>query len=77
MDFNQFFFKLNIVEEEVKMDDILFEVVYEFKEEMFIMDMVLYVEMMGDNYYIEEIVGVVWGIEKKIYVMNDLFVFEN
>lgn len=56
MDFNQFLSKLNIVEEEVKMDDILFEVVHEFKEEMFTTDMALYVEMMGDNYHTEEIV---------------------
>ncbi len=77
MDFNQFLSKLNIVEEEVKMDDILFEVVHEFKEEMFTTDMALYVEMMGDNYHTEEIVGVAWGTEKKIYVTNDLSVFEN
>lgn len=77
MDFNQFLSKLNIVEEEVKMDDILFEVVHEFKEEMFTTDMALYVEMMGDNYHREEIVGVAWGTEKKIYVTNDLSVFEN
>ncbi|MBC9709451.1 MAG: DNA polymerase I, partial [Enterococcus sp.] len=77
MDFNQFLSKLNIVEEEVKMDDILFEVVHEFKEEMFTTDMALYVEMMGNNYHTEEIVGVAWGTEKKIYVTNDLSVFEN
>ena len=59
------------------MDDILFEVVHEFKEEMFTTDMALYVEMMGDNYHTEEIVGVAWGTEKKIYVTNDLSVFEN
>ena len=77
MDFNQFLSKLNIVEEEVKMDDILFEVVHEFKEEMFTTDMALYVEMMGDNYHTEEIVGVAWGQKRKIYVTNDLSVFEN
>ena len=58
------------------MDDILFEVVHEFKEEMFTTDMALYVEMMGDNYHTENRRSSV-GTEKKIYVTNDLSVFEN
>lgn len=48
------------------MDDILFEVVHEFKEEMFTTDMALYVEMMGDNYHTEEIVGVAWGQKENL-----------
>lgn len=77
MDFKQFLSKLDVVEEEVKMEDILFEVVHEFHEDMFTTDMALYVEMMGDNYHTEDIVGVAWGTNKKIYVTNDLGIFEN
>ena len=58
MEFKQFLSKLAIVEEETPMTDILFEVVHEFHEDMFTTDMALYVEMMGDNYHTEDIVGV-------------------
>lgn len=44
---------------------------------MFIDDMVFYVEMMEDNYYMLLIVGFVWGNNKKIYIMNNLVVFES
>ncbi|WP_165006340.1 MULTISPECIES: DNA polymerase I [unclassified Enterococcus] len=77
MDFNQFLSKLNVVEEETQMEDILFEVVNEYKEEMFTTDMALYVEMLGDNYHTEEIVGIAWGSKEKIYVTDDLSIFEN
>lgn len=77
MEFKQFLSKLAIVEEETPMTDILFEVVHEFHEDMFTTDMALYVEMMGDNYHTEDIVGVAWGTKEKIYVTNDLTIFEN
>ncbi|MBF8808119.1 MAG: DNA polymerase I [Enterococcus lacertideformus] len=77
MEFKQFLSKLEIVEEEVEMEDILFEVVHEFQDYMFTTDMALYVEMMGDNYHSEDIVGIAWGTNKKIYVTNDLAIFEN
>ena len=77
MEFKQFLSKLAIVEEETPMTDILFEVVHEFHEDMFTTDMALYVEMMGDNYHTEDIVGVAWGTKEKIYVTNDLAIFEN
>ncbi|MEY8445258.1 DNA polymerase I [Enterococcus ratti] len=77
MEFKQFLSKLAIAEEKVEMADILFEVVHEFHEEMFSTDMALYVEMMGENYHTEEIVGIAWGTKEKIYVTNDLTIFEN
>ncbi len=77
MEFKQFLAKLDLVEEEVELEDILFEVVHEYHEDMFTTDMALYVEMMGDNYHTEDIVGVAWGTKQKIYVTNDLTLFEN
>lgn len=77
MDFKQFLAKLDVVEEQVEMKDILFEVVHEYDESMFQTNMALYVEMMGDNYHTEDIVGVAWGTPEKIYVTNDLAIFEN
>lgn len=77
MEFKQFLAKLDLVEEEVELEDILFEVVHEYHEDMFTTDMALYVEMMGDNYHTEDIVGVAWGTKQKIYVTNDLALFES
>lgn len=77
MNFNSFLEKLNIEDEAEEMADILFEVVEEATEEMFADDMALYVEMMGDNYHLEDIVGVAWGNKKKIYVTNRDEIFEN
>lgn len=77
MDFKQFLAKLNIQEEEVEMQDIHFDVVNEYTPEMFTTDMSLYVEMLGDNYHLEDIVGVAWGTKHKAYVTNDLALFEN
>lgn len=77
MDFKQFLAKLDVVEEQVEMKDILFEVVHEYDESMFQTNMALYVEMIGDNYHTEDIVGVAWGTPEKIYVTNDLAIFEN
>ncbi|MDA9462853.1 DNA polymerase I [Enterococcus mundtii 3F] len=77
MDFKQFLAKLDVVEEQVEMKDILFEVVHEYDESMFQTNMALYVEMMGDNYHTEDIVGVAWGTLEKIYVTDDLAIFEN
>lgn len=65
MEFKQFLAKLDLVEEEVELEDILFEVVHEYHEDMFTTDMALYVEMMGDNYHTEDIVGVAWGTKQK------------
>ncbi|MTD38669.1 DNA polymerase I [Erwinia sp. CPCC 100877] len=77
MDFKQFLNKLNIEEEAVEMEDVHFDVVDTFTEEMFTEDMALYVEMMEDNYHISPIVGVAWGTKKKIYATNSLALFEN
>lgn len=77
MDFKQFLAKLDVVEEQVEMKDILFKVVHEYDESMFQTNMALYVEMMGDNYHTEDIVGVAWGTSEKIYVTDDLAIFEN
>ncbi|KAF1298669.1 DNA polymerase I [Enterococcus sp. JM4C] len=77
MDFKQFLAKLNVQEEEVEMQDINFDVVNEYSAEMFTTGMSLYVEMLGDNYHLEDIVGVAWGNKTKVYVTNDLAIFEN
>ncbi|MHC5216119.1 DNA polymerase I [Enterococcus sp. LJL128] len=77
MEFKQFLSKLNIEEEHQEMEDVLFQVVDSFTEEMFTDDMALYVEMMEDNYHTSPIVGVAWGTKEKIYVTSDLALFEN
>jgi DNA polymerase-1 len=77
MNFNSFLEKLNVVAEPEEMEDILFDVVTEVTPEMFTEDMALYVEMLGDNYHLEDIVGVAWGNQHKIYVTNQDDLFEN
>ena len=77
MDFKGFLNKLNVEEEEVELEDIKFEVVTEFNEKMFDADAALYVEMLEDNYHLSDIVGVAWGTGDKIYVTNELALFEN
>lgn len=77
MNFQSFLKKLDLPENEQELTDILFQVVSEFDETMFTEDMVLYVEMLGENYHQEEIVGVAWGNEKKIYVTDELALFES
>lgn len=77
MDFKGFLNKLNVVEEEVELEDIKFEVVTEFDETMFEADSALYVEMLEENYHLADIVGVAWGTKEKIYVTNDVALFDN
>lgn len=76
MNFNAFLAKLNVTAETVEMADILFDVVESFTPDMFQSDMALYVEMLGDNYHLEDIVGVAWGNKDKIYVTNQDQLFE-
>ncbi|MEI5995362.1 DNA polymerase I [Candidatus Enterococcus mansonii] len=77
MDFKQFLSKLNVEEESVELEDVHFDVVDTFTEEMFSDDMALYVEMLEDNYHTSPIVGVAWGTKKKIYTTNSLELFES
>ena len=77
MNFKTFLEKLNLGEDAEDLDDILFEVVAEATPAMFTDEMSLYVEMLGDNYHIEDIVGVAWGTKKKIYLTNNDNIFEN
>src|SRR5699024_188727 len=76
MNFQSFLDKLDIKEETVEMEDILFEVVEETTKEMFTTDSALYIEMLGENYHVEDIVGIAWGTPEKIYVSDSLAVLE-
>ena len=77
MNFKTFLQKLNVVEDEPEMDEVTFEVVDVATPEMFGDETSLYVEMLGDNYHIEDIVGVAWGTKEKIYVSNHEAIFED
>lgn len=77
MNFKTFLEKLNVIEDASEMEDVLFEVVDKASPEMFADETAFYVEMLGDNYHIEDIVGVAWGTRKKIYVSNDEGIFED
>lgn len=77
MEFKQMLSKLNVEEEAVELEDVHFDVVDTFTEEMFTDDMVLYVEMMEENYHTSPIVGVAWGNKEKVYVTNSLELFES
>ncbi|MFV0558507.1 MAG: DNA polymerase I [Enterococcus sp.] len=77
MNFKTFLEKLNIEQPEEEKSAISFKVVDEFTKEMFTDEMALYVEMMGPNYHLENIVGVAWGTDKTIYVTNNEALFEN
>ncbi|KAF1304701.1 MULTISPECIES: DNA polymerase I [Enterococcus] len=76
MNFKSFLDKLNVVDTH-EMEDIHFNVVDQFTEDMFAEDMALYVEMLGENYHLEDIVGVAWGSKKQIYVTSNEEIFEN
>ncbi len=77
MNFRSFLDNLDVNEENNDLDDILFEVVNEPTEDMFTDDMALHVEMLGENYHVEDIVGVAWGNDEKIYVTNSESIFSN
>lgn len=77
MDFKQMLSKLNVEEETIELEDVHFDVVDTFTEDMFADDMALYVEMLEDNYHTSPIVGVAWGTKKKIYATNSLELFES
>ncbi|EOH99699.1 DNA polymerase I [Enterococcus haemoperoxidus ATCC BAA-382] len=77
MEFKQMLSKLNVEEEAIELDDVHFDVVDTFTEEMFTDDMALYVEMLEDNYHISPIVGVAWGTRNKVYTTNSLELFES
>ncbi|MCD5002415.1 DNA polymerase I [Enterococcus saccharolyticus] len=77
MNFKTFLEKLNVVDDTKDMDDILFEVVEQTSPEMFEEHAAFYVETLGDNYHIEDIVGVAWGTKDKIYVSNNDAIFED
>ncbi|MDH6364202.1 DNA polymerase-1 [Enterococcus sp. PF1-24] len=76
MDFKKFLSNLDVPEEEVVLEDIMFQVVNEFTPEMFQGDQAIYVEMLEDNYHQADIVGVAWGNAEKIYVTDELELFE-
>ena len=76
MNFKTFLERLNVVDDQ-EMTDILFEVVEETTPEMFTEESALYIEMLGDNYHIEDIVGIAWGTKEKIYVARNEAVFED
>ncbi|MGG5316017.1 DNA polymerase I [Enterococcus sp. AZ072] len=77
MDFKQFLSKLNIEEEPIELEDIMYQVVNEYDASMFSPDAGLYVEMLEDNYHTADIVGVAWGTKKQVYVTDDLAIFDN
>lgn len=76
MNFKTFLERLNVVDDQ-EMTDILFEVVEETTPEMFTEESALYIEMLGDNYHIEDIVGIAWGTKEKIYVARNEAIFED
>lgn len=65
MDFKQFLNKLDVEEENVELEDVHFDVVDEFTQEMFTEDMALYIEMLEENYHTAPIIGVAWEQTKK------------
>lgn len=77
MDFKQFLSKLNIEEEPTEMEDIMYQVVNEYDASMFSPDAALYIEMLEDNYHTSDIVGIAWGTKKKVYVTDDLAIFDH
>ncbi|ALS00954.1 DNA polymerase I [Enterococcus silesiacus] len=77
MEFKQMLSKLNVEEEIVELEDVHFDVVDAFTQEMFTDDMALYVEMLEDNYHTSPIVGVAWGTKNKVYTTNSLELFES
>ncbi|GMA54637.1 hypothetical protein GCM10025857_59940 [Alicyclobacillus contaminans] len=76
MNFRSFLENLDVNEENHDLEDILFEAVDEPTKEMFTDDMALYVEMLGENYHVEDIVGIAWGNDKKIYVSDSDKIFQ-
>lgn len=71
MNFKSFLEKLNIHEEQEALPTLDFIEVSEVTPEMFNEETALYVEMLGENYHTEAIIGLSWKTNTQIYVSND------
>lgn len=72
MSFKSFLEKLNIHEEQEALPALDFIEVSEVTPEMFHAETALYVEMLGENYHTEAIIGFSWKTKEKIYVSDDV-----
>ena len=80
MDFNSFLAKLDTSEYgalEEPLPDVTYELVTEVTDEMLTDDMVMYMEMLEENYHVAPIEGIAFSNGKKTYVMIGEEVFEN
>lgn len=79
MNFRSFLDKLseNSTSEVKTKTEISYEVVHQITEEMFEDAHLFHVEILGENYHTEEIIGFSWGSNSKYYVTNEIGLLED
>jgi len=75
-DFQSFLDKLN-TKNALPEEDFEFEVVSDFTKDMVAQESSLIIEMMGESYHTEDILGISWFANDKAYVANDVSILEN
>lgn len=73
LNFQSFLDKMNVVMDDHEMEEITYEYIQEWPNDLPEAEkLVLYVEMLGENYHLEDIVGFAFGTSEKIYVSDNL-----
>ena len=72
MNFKSFLEKLNIHEVQEELPMVEFIEVSEVTADMFTTETALYVEMLGDNYHTEAIIGLAWKNKDQVYLTTDV-----
>lgn len=73
LDFRQFLAQMPSDKGDIAKDEtISFQVVDHVDDTMFTESMALVIDTLGDNYHVDEIVGVAWGNEQHIYVARQV-----
>ena len=73
LNFQSFLDKMNVVMDDHEMEEITYEYIQEWPNNLPEAEkLALYVEMLGENYHLEDIVGFAFGTSEKIYVSDNL-----
>src|SRR5699024_639536 len=73
LNFQSFLDKMNVVMDDHEMEEITYEYIQEWPNDLPEAEkLALYVEMLGENYHLEDIVGFAFGTSEKIYVSDNL-----
>lgn len=78
LNFQSFLDKMNVVMDDHEMEEITYEYIQEWPNNLPEAEkLALYVEMLGENYHLEDIVGFAFGTSEKIYVSDNLDILKS